>query len=92
MMKLASKWVWTTFAQSVSTRWWGRVCGGRCVKQSFHGVAESRMNRVKGRNEVQKMVGKGISSTSDTGPVLVPGGRGKGRRNRDAGGRSGMSL
>lgn len=53
------------------------MCGGRCVKQSFHGVAESRMNRVKGRNEVQKMVGKGISSTSDTGPVLVPGGRGE---------------
>lgn len=34
--------------------------GGRGVKQSFHGVAESRMNRVKGRNEVQKVVGKGI--------------------------------
>lgn len=91
-MKLASKWVRTTFAQSVSTRGCGRVCGGRCVKQSFHGVAESRMNRVKGRNEVQKVAGKGISSPSDTGPILVPAGKGKGRRNQDAGGRSGMSL
>ena len=76
MTKLASEWAWGPFGPSISQN-------GK--KQSFHGAADSRVNKVKGRNEVKKVVQKAISSTGDTGPILVPWGRGKGKRSRSRG-------